>query len=293
MLEDRDYMRQPAYQESRLSLTVLLIIVNAACFIIKLIASSDLNHILFIQNYLALSLEGLKHGFVWQFLTYQFLHAGWLHLIFNCLAIYFFGRSVETVLGRSRFLILYLASGIIGGLVQMLFALVFQAFDLPVVGASAGACGLVAAFAFLNWYDKFTLILYFVPIVMRGRTLFWVSVGLAVIGLLTPSSGVANAAHLGGLLTGILYTRRIVKGGWPSWNFPVRRHPPREIAGRIRENKFWRANATPPVEDLSDDDFLQKEVDPILDKISAQGIHSLTARERETLEKARRKMTRS
>ena len=61
-----------------------------------------------------LSKQGLMHGYVWQLLTFQFLHAGWLHLIFNGLAIYFFGRSVEYVLGRSRWLRLYFASGVLG-----------------------------------------------------------------------------------------------------------------------------------------------------------------------------------
>src|SRR5258708_4603497 len=111
MLDDRDYMRQPAYHGPRLSLTVLLIILNA---------------------------------------------------------VFFFGRPVELVLGRARFLALYLASGIIGGVVQMLFALCLpKYFDGAVVGASAGASGLVAAFAVLNWQERFALLIYFIPVNMR------------------------------------------------------------------------------------------------------------------------------
>ncbi len=122
MLEDRDYMRQPAYHEPRFSFTVALVIINAICFVIQLI-STNFPHGQEIQDrYFALSLVGLEQGYFWQLLTFQFMHVGWLHLIFNCLAIFFFGRSVETVLGRSRFLALYLSSGIIGGVVQMLFA---------------------------------------------------------------------------------------------------------------------------------------------------------------------------
>jgi membrane associated rhomboid family serine protease len=267
-----------------------LIVLNTAFFVIEWLVSFNPNNILFIQNNLALSLEGLKHGCLWQFFTFQFLHAGWWHLLFNCVAIFFFGRPVETVLGRGRFLALYLASGVIGGVVQMLFALALpQYFDAPVVGASAGASGLVAAFAVLNWQERFTLLIYFIPVTMRGRTLFWVSVVLAVLGILTPHSGIANAAHLGGIFTGFFLVRRLVQGRPPQWEPPVRRNPPRELAG-LKENKFWRSKAAPPAEDLSADEFLQREVDPILDKISAHGIQSLTARERETLEKARAKM---
>jgi len=294
MLDDRDYMRQPAYHEPRFSFTVALLIINAVVFVIQLIASQSYQGSIIEWKYFALSLAGLKSDYFWQLLTFQFMHAGWLHLIFNCLAIFFFGRSVETILGRSRFLALYLSSGIIGGAVQMIFSLLFKSFDVPVVGASAGAYGLVAAFAVLNWEERFTLLIYFIPVAMRGKTLLWVSIGLAVLGLLMPGSGVANAAHLGGILTGFLYVRKIVQGRWrlPQWKLPARRRsPPREfVATGAGKKPFWRPAPENPDEDLPADEFLQREVDPILDKISAHGIHSLTARERGVLEKARTKM---
>jgi membrane associated rhomboid family serine protease len=293
MLEDRDYMRQPAYHEPRFSFTVALLIVNAVVFVIQLI-SANFPHGQEIQgNYFALSLDGLEHYRIWQLLTFQFMHASWMHLIFNSLAIFFFGRSVETILGRSRFLAVYFSSGIIGGAVQMLFALWRpDFFGGAVVGASAGAYGLVAAFAVINWTERFTLFIYFIPVAMRGKTLLWVSIGLALVGLLTPGSGVANAAHLGGILTGYFCVRYIFQSRWPQLEFSPRREP-RELAPKSTgKYSFWRSAANKPDEELSADDFLQREVDPILEKISAHGIQSLTAREREILEKARAKMTR-
>jgi membrane associated rhomboid family serine protease len=293
MLEDRDYMRQPAYHEPRISFTIALLIVNAIVFVIQLIVSQSWRGYEIEQTCFALSLDGLKHGYVWQLLTFQFMHASWMHLIFNSLAIFFFGRSVETVLGRSRFLVLYLSSGAIGGLVQMLFALCLpKLFGGAVVGASAGAYGLVAAFAVMNWEERFTLLIYFIPVAMRGKTLLWVSIALALVGILTPNSGVANAAHLGGILTGFFYVRQIVQGRWhlPQWKFPSQRNEPREfVAAGKGKNKFWSSTAKTD-EELSAKEFLQKEVDPILDKISAHGIQSLTANERATLEKARSQM---
>lgn len=288
-------MRQPAYQELRVSLTIVLLIVNVVCFLATWIVSFNNAHILFIQDYLALSLEGLRHGFLWQFFTFQFLHYGWLHLIFNGLVIYFFGRPVEMALGGRRFLALYLASGGIGGVLQMLFALGLpQYFDAPVVGASAGASGLVAAFAVLNWREYFTLFFYFIiPIHIRGRTLFWAGVAIAVIGILSPGSHIAHAAHLGGILTGFFYAQWLIRERAAQRKAPVARKPRREMAARLRTKTSWLKTAATPGADESDGDFLQREVDPILDKISAQGIQSLTAREREILETARRKMTRS
>jgi membrane associated rhomboid family serine protease len=258
-------------------------------FVTELIALNLPQSLQFENHYLALSLTGLEHGFVWQLLTFQFMHAGWMHLIFNSLAIYFFGRPVETALGRRHFLTLYLSAGIIGGLVQMLFALLLPSFDGAVVGASAGASGLVAAFAILHWEERFNLLIYFIPVSMTGKTLLAVSLGLAFLGILTPNCGIANAAHLGGILTGGFYVRLFIQGQWSHWKFPIRRAAPRELVS-TRARKGWRSAASPPDEDLSTDEFVKSEVDPILDKISRKGIHSLTAREREILEKARERM---
>ena len=294
MLEDREYMRQPAYQEPRISFTVVLLIVNTLAFLAQLLASQMfLRGAQIEEQYFALSLEGLRSGYVWQLLTFQFMHAGWLHLIFNGVAIFFFGRSVETILGRGRFLAVYFSSGILGGVVQMLFALMFQSFDAPVVGASAGAYGLVAAFAVIHWTEQFTLLFYFIPVTLRGKTLLWGTLALAGIGLAVPNSGIANAAHLGGILTGFFYVRQIVQGRWPRWEFPVRRREPRKLAAAGKsKNKSRSSAAGGGGEDFSTDEFLENEVDPILEKISAQGMQSLTARERQILETAREKINR-
>jgi len=297
MLDDRDYMREPVYRDRPrlppLSFTVALLIVNAVVFLIELAASNSLSAAETENAYFALSLAGLKHGFVWQLLTFQFMHAGWMHLIFNSLAIYFFGRPVEDALGRRHFLTLYLSSGIIGGLVQMLFAALMPGyFDAPVVGASAGASGLVAAFAILHWEERFHLLIYFIPISMTGKTLLAASLVLAFAGMLFPNSGIANAAHLGGILTGGFYVRLFIQSQWWQEKLHHRRTAPRELVNvRAARSGSWHSPAGKSDEDDSINDFVKSEVDPILDKISAHGIQSLTAREREILEKARAKMT--
>jgi membrane associated rhomboid family serine protease len=291
MLEDRDYMREPEYGP-RVSFTVALLIVNAIIFGVQWLTSHNPSGAEIQSTYFALSLPGLMHGYVWQLLTFQFMHASIWHLLFNSLAIFFFGRPVEMALGARRFLTLYFSSGIVGGLVQMLFAVVFHEYG-PVVGASAGAAGLIAAFALMNWTEQITLILYFVPVTMRGRTLLWVVIGLAILGMMAPYSSVANAAHLGGILSGVFYVHFIVQGRlhWPQFHLPARQAPPRVFAARrVGKKSAWGSGAIPPDEDLSPDEYLQKEVDPILDKISARGIQSLTQREREILEKARSRM---
>jgi membrane associated rhomboid family serine protease len=290
MLENRDYMRQPDYGR-RLSLTVALIIVNALVFVFELLVSGN-SHSLFIEDrYFALSVEGLKSGFVWQLLTFQFMHAGLWHLVFNCWAIYVFGRAIEETLGWKKFLILYLSSGIIGGICQVLAALLWpHLFGGPVVGASAGGLGLMAAYAVLFPERELVLLLFFIlPVRLTAKMLLMLSAVIALFGIIFPAGNIANAAHLGGMLTGVIFIRQFIQGRWGQWEFPSYRARPRALIS-TRARKGWHSAASPPDEDLSTDEFVKSEVDPILDKISRQGIHSLTARERKILEKARERM---
>lgn len=296
MIGDRDYMREPAYRGG-LSLTIWLVIVNAAAFVVQNLAylafpASPPAAVSPVDHLFALSLGGLKSGFVWQLLTFQFMHGGMLHLILNCFAIYMFGRDVEEALGRRSYLTLYFAGGVIGGLFQMLGAVVSQRFfGGEVVGASAGAFALIAAFAVLYPERPLTLLLFFVlPITLRAKYLLLISGLLAVLGMLVPG-GVAHAAHLGGMLTGIAYIRWASQWNWPRLR-PVfrRRARPVLVSSRSQTATPWRPPRDASADDLPADEFLSKEVDPILDKISAHGIHSLTARERQVLEAARKKM---
>src|SRR5262249_8623628 len=135
------------------------------------------------QDYFALSLEGLKHGYVWQLLTFQFMHAGFLHLLLNCWGIYMFGLAIEEALGRVKFLTLYFTSGVVGGLAQTgLGLLLGNAFSGPVVGASAGLFGLIAAFAMLFPDRVLTLLLFFViPVNLRAKYLLLLEAAIAVI----------------------------------------------------------------------------------------------------------------
>jgi membrane associated rhomboid family serine protease len=288
MLDDRSYMRSESYQRYW-SATIVLLIINAAIFVLQQIFN--------LTELFALSLDGLAKGYIWQLVTFQFLHGGLFHLLVNLLIIYFFGRALEEVLGRKSFLVLYLGSGVIGGLFEILFGLVFPGpFAVYVVGASAGALGLIAAFAAMFPERQLTLLLFFViPISMRAKTLLWISLALALFGIIAPYGGIAHAAHLGGIFAGLAYVFCIVQGH--GLRFFVTRS-----GGTRQERQYanvtsvrrpnWRRSPTGKIEDLPSAEFISKEVDPILDKISAHGIHSLTDEERRVLEAARAKMSR-
>ena len=209
-------MRQPAYRELRVSFTVALLVINAIVFLVECVACGY-PPLFSTDNYFALSVEGLKHGFVWQLLTYQFMHAGLLHIFLNCWAIYVFGREIEETLGPQKFLTLFLASGVIGGLLQSAVGWLWpHYFGGAVVGASAGAFGLVAAFAILFPERQLTLLLFFIlPIRLRAKTLLVLSAILALLGIAWgiafPISNIANAAHLGGMLTGVFFAPNLFK----------------------------------------------------------------------------------
>ena len=193
MLEDRDYMRQPEYHDSgwrprfqpRWSWTVVLLAVYAVVFVAELVVGRFFPEQSFIFGYLALSRTGIEHGYVWQLITYQFMHAGLLHLLLNSWAIYVFGRELEAMLGGARFLTLMFSSGVVGGVFQVLAAWVWpQLFGGAVVGASACAFGLVAAFAMIYPERELMMLIFFViPVHMRAKTLLIFSAVLAVGGV--------------------------------------------------------------------------------------------------------------
>lgn len=306
MLENRDYMREPSFKP-RWSLTLTLMVVNVVVYCVQLVADvafpaagpglAPPSDVLF-----ALSFAGLKHGFIWQILTFQFMHGGLLHLGLNCLALYVFGRPMEEALGRRSFLWLYFSSGVAGGLLHVLCAALWPGyFGGAVVGASAGIFGLMAAFATLYPDQMMTMFIIIFPVNLRARTMLAIAMITAALGMGFPRymgpifGNVAHAAHFGGALMGVLFVRQILH--WQiDWlrvfQRPLRRTPPREYVSVPFAKGFGapKSRAEEP-EDLSTADFLSREVDPILEKISQHGIHSLTERERKILEAARKKMT--
>jgi len=293
MLEDRDYMRQ-SYGRFRWSATLTLVVVLVITFIgQRYLLRNALN-----WDDCALSFDGVKSGHVWQLLTFQFLHAGWFHLLGNCWALYVFGREVEWTLGKAKFLTLYFSSGIIGGLFQLLVWLLWPNYfhaNIPVVGASAGIFGVVAAFAMLFPEQMLTMLLFFIiPINMKAKVLLFISLGITAFGIAFPGSmggNVAHAAHLGGILTGMAFIRLGGELRRTFWEPFASRKRKRDLikAVSIRIPQWPRAKTENPAE-LPEEEFISREVDPILDKISQHGIQSLTERERKILEAARNKM---
>jgi len=281
-------------------MTLLLVIANVVAFMAQSVLTRFFPRII---QYSELSIPGLSNGYIWQLLTFQFMHGGILHLLLNCWAIYMFGREVESALGRKSFLLLYFSSGVIGGLTQVAFSEVLSHLMhdanfrmMQVVGASAGAFGLIAAFAILYPERPLMMLLFFIiPVNMRAKFLLLFEGIVALVGMALsarPSEGtqIADAAHLGGMLTGIFFVRYAVHWQWPQFPRPKRRPLQRLIKVPSQKSALWGRTKNAGSEELPPEEFLSQEVDPILDKISAHGIQSLTERERRILQAAREKM---
>lgn len=218
---DRDYYREsPAadqFQKLRMwSVTTWLIVINVAVFFIdKLLINSG--HIYRIADIpipmgplevwghfsAGTTIQGLQ---LWRFITFQFLHANFQHLLFNMLGLYFFGQMMEAYLGRNRFLIFYLLCGVAGAAcylgLWLLKVLVANAF-VPMVGASAGIFGILAAAARVA--PRTQIMLMFPPMPIELRTWAWILLAIAAgtIILAGPNAG-GEAAHLGGAVLGYL-----------------------------------------------------------------------------------------
>jgi len=288
MIDDRDYMREPEYGGSRWSSgfrlrwswTIVLMAINLIVFIlVEINKAYNPVGLANIAQYGALSNTGIAHGYVWQFLTYQFLHFGRTHFVMNMLGLFFLGRPVESIVGGKRFLGIYLVSGVIGGVFQVLLGLVFpNVFGLlPVVGASAGVCALLAAWATIEPNSE--LLLFFI-LPVKLKYCAWLGAVVAAFYVIVPAEpGIAHAAHLGGMAMGWFYVKYLMQS-------PA-------LIGTAEPEAPRRAPTVKQPEEKTAEEFLESEVNPILDKISARGIQSLTARERAILEAARRKISRS
>ncbi len=157
-----------------------------------------------VNDFFGLSGEGLLTGMIWQPVTYQFLHAGFFHLLVNMLGIWFSGNILEGLLGVRRFLQLYLVAGIAGGLLQMVYD-----SNTVLLGASGAVCGLIAAFSTLYPRMPITVLLFFViPVRMQAM---WLGIGLVILSGVLQLSGmfgnIGNMAHIGGAVAGFAWVR--------------------------------------------------------------------------------------
>lgn len=151
-------------------------------------------------------------------ITHMFLHGGWLHIIGNMWFLYVFGDNVEDRLGKLRYLLLYLLSGLGAALLQILVSLLVGAEDVPMVGASGAISGVLGAYM---WLFPHARVLALVPIFFFLTLVeipavyfigFWILIQI-VNGLVSlpfaGMGGVAWFAHIGGFFVGYHVVKRL------------------------------------------------------------------------------------
>jgi rhomboid family protein len=222
----------------------------------------------------------------WTFVSYMFVHGGLLHLLGNMLMLFVFGSPVEHRMGSRRFILYYLYCGIGAAVFSLGLSGVMHVG--PFIGASGAVLGVGLAFA-MFWPDA-ELFVFPIPIPIKARTLVTVLVGLDLLGALYFNDGIAHLAHVGGVAFGYLFFKLQANSRWRP---PV---PTRAVerAVLVQSGASEPEQPTPPApiphRRRAEADPVTAEVDRVLDKISQEGIASLTPAERQFLDEvAKRK----
>src|SRR6476619_3674905 len=225
----------------------------------------------FVREYLALSDQGLRSAYGWQFITAAFLHDGPWHLLGDLVLLYLLGRDVESIVGQRHFLFLYL-SGTLAGELSHLFLMPDHS---ALLAASGGPAAVVVAYAAILPELELTSMFFFLPVRLKAKHLAYGAFAISILLIIFDRSPtVAHSSFLGGCIVGWFYAH-LLGFGRPSIL-------QRALSQRRAEVERY--------EMMSPEEFIVQEIDPLLDKISREGMGSLTRAERKLLAKAREKI---
>lgn len=256
-----------------------LIIANAAVFIVDYMMRGLLAaYMAFIPARVLLA--------PWTLITYMFAHGDFWHLFWNMLILFFFGPPLEGVWGSRQFLKYYILCGLGGAALSFVFA-----FASPIIGASAAVYGVMLAFA-LNWPDSPIYIWGILPV--KSKYLVMVLAVFSFMSMFGGGGNIAHAAHLGGFAAGFLYLRLSGPGGAlgglrrimnrrrmrvvSTDDVPQARPAERETPRRPRAARG-----------AGEEEKLLDELDRVLEKITTEGMSSLTPQERRLLDEVSRR----
>jgi membrane associated rhomboid family serine protease len=296
---DREYYRRegPSFLATG-QVCKWLILINVVAFVIQLITIQRGGTVLdpdglfvrtppstWFTDLFLLDVDKVLQGQVWRLLTYAFLHDTntWMHIVFNMLFLWWFGKDVEEIYGPREFLSIYLVSAVLGGLA-------FVLLPMPGLGARSclGASGAVTAvlvLCALHFPSRVILLFFFLPVPIWVFVLFQVAQDL--FGFLSGNAGrTAVTVHLAGAAFAFVYYKRHwrLMSLWASllsWKRP-RSRP------RLRVYREEPAQpvpvAAPQAADV--DEQLEAKLDAVLEKVARLGQKSLSESEREILLRA-------
>jgi membrane associated rhomboid family serine protease len=256
--------------------------------------------------YSALALDPARMpGSWWTVVTYMFVHAWLAHLAFNMFTLWMFAPRLEQEWGTRPFVLFYLWCGVGGAIAHLIFAQ-----HSAVIGASGAISGVLVAYA-IRWPDEEVYLFGVIP--MKSRWLILAMLGMNTIFALSPNSRIDWTAHVGGMAFGWIFLKLYSAGGisrvrgWVSAvpdesedmprAVPRGRQPTRDRSSGVDE-VVARSNAialreSKPIQHVPRQETPKEyaaKVNRVLDKISQQGMASLTRDERRLLEEMSRKL---
>ena len=266
-LYDRDYTRADFRSRSapqmRLTFPQItpavkwLLITNIAVFFVQILGADT-----FLVTWFSIFPVSLSVALqLWRLITYQFLHGGLFHILFNMLGLFFLGPALERHWGSKKFLLFYLGCGAAGGLFYLLLAAVNFLPAAPMVGASGAILGMLAACAIL--FPQFVVFILFFPVPIRTAAAILILLYVANLLMGGQNAG-GDAAHLAGMTAGAIYV----------------------FSSRWRAKFKLKIQSTQWEKKITAQRNLQNELDRILQKVHDSGIHSLTPKEKRMLKKA-------
>jgi membrane associated rhomboid family serine protease len=315
MYNERDYYRPTGFGGFSVFPPVIknLLIINGIVYLINNLILANLvvggipAEIIITRYFALIPLSGFSLGlnpltgetitflfYPWQLITYQFIHGGFSHILFNMLALWMFGMEIENIWGSKKFLLFYLLCGVGGAILQLLFQFFIGEGSAPTVGASGAIFGVMVAFAMM-FPDRYIYIYFLIPV--KAKYLIVILVIFEFMSAGQPSL-VAHIVHIGGALVGFLFII-FDKGNQFSIGKMINSIK-RPTHGSTNAARFKRKFPTEP--DVEDAEFYeinskkkenievtQEEIDRILDKISQSGYQNLTEREKKILFEASKK----
>jgi membrane associated rhomboid family serine protease len=230
-------------------------------------------------NWLAITndLDVFKY-FPWTLITYSFLHHGFLHLLFNCIFLYFFGNLFFTFFNSKQFVFVYVFGVVLGGISFLGYGF-FTSYPHQLVGASAG---IMAVFIAVTSYSPN----FMVRLPLIGNVKLWhmaaVYVIIDVFYLLAENTG-GHLAHLAGALAGFVYVYFMKQG--TDFASIVTTNSSKKTKHHFKKVYKNTQTVSPNIKNTNKS-LTQTKIDEILDKISKSGYDSLSKEEKEFLLKA-------
>lgn len=313
-LGDRDYYRPQGFGGFSFFPGVIkkLLIINGVVFFIQVLvenmAFGGIPGHYYLNRFFALNplvgvdqLRQPNNFQIWQLFTYQFMHGGFWHIAMNMFFLWMFGMEIENYWGSKKFLVFYLLSGVMGGILHLIVTPFMPGSLLPTIGASGAVYGVMVAFA-MFFPDRYIYVYLLVPVKAKYLIVF-----LMVIEFMSVEAMdvVAHTVHIGGALSAVIFILldrkyhfdfdRLFARLKGKTNFNNRndfdfkstfRRPFSQKEDNVQEAKFYEINNDQSKSEVKVD---QEEIDRILDKISQSGYQNLTEKEKRILFEASKK----